>query len=121
MGQEAFNAGDLSPLKPYLAPDVEWGAAGAFPGLARSYRGLEGMDEWMATVRSSFSSFSATTERVISDEEDRIVLVEHLRAVGRESGAEVEMRIYAVYDIADGRITRRRAFATEEEALAAAG
>lgn len=120
IGQDAFNADDLDPIKPHVSADVEWGAAGAFPGVEPVYRGPAGMDEWMETVRSSFSEFRASTDRVISDEEEQLIIVEHLWARGRESGVEVEMRIYAVYDFADGKIVRRRAFTTEEEALAAA-
>ena len=120
IGQEAFNAGDLEPIKSHLAPDLEWGAVGAFPGLADVYHGPDGLDDWMETVRSSFSESHASLDRVISDDPGQVVIVEHLRALGRESGAEVEMLIYSVYSFADGKITRRRSFTSEAEALAAA-
>ena len=121
LGQEAFNAGDLGPVKPYMKPDLEWGAIGAFPGLADLYHGHDGIDEWMETVRSSFADFHASLERVLHDGGDEIAVVEHLRAVGRESGVEVEMRIFSVYSFADGKITGRLAFTNEDDALAAIG
>lgn len=120
-GQDAFNRGDLDPVKDDFSADVDWGAVGAFPGLASSYRGHDGIDRWMQTVRAAFASFSASLERVVRDDGDVVVVVEHLRGRGRESRAEVEMRIHSVYWFEDGRIVRRRAFTGgEEEALAAA-
>jgi ketosteroid isomerase-like protein len=119
-GYEGFNRGNLSDLKDDVADDVEWGAVGAFPGLSDLYRGRDGLDEWMETVRSSFESLDVSFERVLSDEGDTVAVAEHLRGRGRESGAEVEMRVYSVYRFEDGVIVRREAFTSEDEALAAA-
>jgi ketosteroid isomerase-like protein len=120
-GQLAFKDGDMSPMRPHLSPDVEWGSVDAFPGLRDTYHGPDGVDEWMATVRSSFEDFEVTLERVIRDEDEFAVVAEHLRGVGRESGAEVEMAICSVYWFRDGKIFRRRGFTTEDQALAAVG
>lgn len=119
-GQEGFNRGDMGPVKHLLSADLDWGAMSAFPGLDAAYSGHEGIDAWMKTVRSSFSSFEVSLERVVHDGGDVVAVTEHLQAIGRESRAEVEMTIVSVYWFADGRIAKRRAFTTEEEALAAA-
>ncbi len=50
-----------------------------------------------------------------------LVISERLRGRGRESRAEVDMRIFSVYWFEAGRIAKRRVFADETEARAAAG
>ena len=120
-GQEGFSRGDLSALREDVSEDVEWGSVGAFPGLADVYRGPEGMDEWMETVRASWEVFEVSLEEVVRDLDDLVVVIEHLRGLGRESRAEVEMRIWSTYWFDQGKIVKRRAFTTEAEALEAAG
>jgi ketosteroid isomerase-like protein len=119
-GQAGFNRGDLSGMQDQVTPDVDWGAVGAFPGLADTYRGRGGLDEWMDAVRTAFSDFEVSLEEVLRDEDEMSVVVEHLHGHGRESGAEVEMRVYSVYWFTDGKIAKRRAFTSRDEALAAA-
>lgn len=120
-GQEGFSRGDLSSLREDVSEDVEWGSVGAFPGLEDVYRGPEGMDEWMETVRASWELFEVSLEGVVRDLDDVVVVIEHLRGLGRESRAEVEMRIWSAYWFEQGKIVKRRAFTTEAEALEAAG
>ena len=121
LGQEGFSRGDLGPVKGLVADDVEWGAVGAFAGLEDVYRGPEGMDEWMEAVRSSWERFDVSLDGVLRDLDDVVVVAELLRGRGRESHAEVEMRIFSVYWFEQGKIAKRRAFMTEAEALEAAG
>ena len=104
-----------------LTDGVEWASIAAFPGLEQVYRGRHGVAEWMNAVRSSFGDFDVTLESVIRDLGDALVVAEQLRASGRESGAEVEMRIFTVYRFEGDRLASRHAFVTEQEALEAAG
>jgi ketosteroid isomerase-like protein len=50
-----------------------------------------------------------------------VVVTELLRGRGRESGAEVEMRVFSAYWFENGKIRRREAFTEREAALRAAG
>jgi ketosteroid isomerase-like protein len=70
-------------------------------------------------VRSAWESFEVSTEEVLRDDEDVVVIVERLFGRGRQSGAEAEMTLVAAYWFEKGKIVRRRAFETPQEALAA--
>jgi ketosteroid isomerase-like protein len=118
-GQEGFTRADESMTRDFVADDVEWGTTAAFPGLETVYHGPDGMRDWMESVRSAWEWFEVSTDEVIVDTEDEVLLVEHLKARGRGSGAEVEMTIYAIYSFEDGLVKRRRVFMDREEALAA--
>jgi ketosteroid isomerase-like protein len=120
IGYEGFNRGDLRAAREILAEDVEWGTTGAFPGIEGVYRGPDALDEWMESLRAEWREFSVGLAEVLAETDDAVVLAERLWGRGRESGAEVEMRTYAVYRFnAEGKLTLREAFSTSDEALAA--
>jgi ketosteroid isomerase-like protein len=102
-------------------PDVEWGATGAFPGVEGMYRGPEAMQEWMNVIRSEWENFRVTLDEVLHDEGDVLVVTELLRGRGRESGVEVEMRVFSAYWFEQGKLRRRAAFTERLAALEAAG
>jgi ketosteroid isomerase-like protein len=119
VGHDGFNQGDLSRAKANLAQDVEWGTTGTWPGLEGTYRGPDALDEWMETLQSEWESFRVSLDEVVEDAGDVVVLAELLSGRGRESGIEVEMRVFSVYWSEGGEIVKRRSFRTREEALAA--
>jgi ketosteroid isomerase-like protein len=118
---EAFNRGDSSGPIAISTPDVEWGAIGAFPGVERRYRGPQGIQEWMDAIRSAWEAFEVSVDEVLYDERDLLVTAELLRGRGRSSGAEVQMRIFAVYRFEREKVRRREAFTERNDALEAAG
>ncbi len=93
---EAFNRGDISPVLDLATRDVEWGATGAFPGVEGVYRGPEAMQEWVEVIRSAWEEFEVTLDEVLYDDDEILVVTELLRGRGRESHAEVEMRVLSV-------------------------
>jgi ketosteroid isomerase-like protein len=124
-GYEAFNRGDTSAIAALAreigTPDMEWGATGAFPGVEGMYRGPEAMEEWMQIIRSEWKEFEVTLDEVLYDGDDVVVVTELLRGRGRESGAEVEMRVFSAYWFEQGKIRKRAAFTEPKAALEAAG
>ena len=122
---EALDRGDLDIWfnSDDLAEDFEW----VMPnegglGLAPSYRGREGFREFMQTwTQEQFQDWSIELERLIDAGDDRVVAFFHQRAIGRESGVPVELRMATLYELEDGRIVRMRHFLDREEAREAAG
>jgi ketosteroid isomerase-like protein len=121
VGHEGFSRGDMTEAKRNLSDDVEWGTTGAWPGLEGRYRGKDALDEWMQTLHSEWESFGVSLDEVVRDDGDVIVLAERLTGRGRESGIEVEMKVFSVYWGDGGKIVRRQSFNSRDEALAALG
>jgi ketosteroid isomerase-like protein len=76
---------------------------------------------WMDLIRSAWEEFEVTLDEVLYDGDDVVVVTELLRGRGRESGAEVEMRVFSAYWFENGTLRRREAFTERNAALAAAG
>ena len=119
-GYRAFTRGDLAAVTHLVTPDVEWGAT-SFPGIESVYRGHEGMQRWMGTIRSAWVTFEVTLDEVLHDGGDLVVVAERVRGRGRESDAEVEMCVYSTYWFEEGRLRKRSVFADRRRALEAAG
>lgn len=116
----AFNRDDTSWAQASVAADVVWGTTGTFPGMDRVYRGPGGVEEWMRTVRKEWEQFEVSITEVLAEANDALAVVERIWGKGRESGAEAEMSLFALYRFnADGLVIERRAFTSREAALAA--
>jgi ketosteroid isomerase-like protein len=124
-GYEVFNRGDSSEIVEFAreigAPDLEWGATGAFPGVESVYRGPEAIRDWMEVIRSEWKDFEVSLDEVLHEGDEVLIVAERLRGRGRESGAEVEMRVFSAYWFAGGKLKRRSAFIDPQEAREAAG
>ncbi len=57
----------------------------------------------------------------VEDLGDQVMTIERSRAKGKRSGAEVGMRTYSLWKLRDGKVVRWQGYASEEEALKAAG
>jgi ketosteroid isomerase-like protein len=120
-GYEAFNRGDMSEVAQLTTADVEWGATGTFPGVDGVYRGPGAMQEWVDLIRSEWEEFEVTLDEVLHDEDDLLVVCELLRGRGRSSHVDVEMRVFSLYRLDQGRVRKREAFTEREDALKTAG
>jgi ketosteroid isomerase-like protein len=90
-------------------------------GVEGMYRGAEAMQTWMEVIRSEWKDFEVTLDEVLYDSGDVVAVTERLRGRGRESGAEVEMRVFSAYWFRQGKLRRRAAFTERKTALEAAG
>jgi ketosteroid isomerase-like protein len=120
-GYEAFNRGDMSAVAGLAARDVEWGATGAFPGIAGLHRGPEAIQQWADAIHSDWVDFEVSLDEVLHDGGDVVVVTERLRGRDRARGDDVEIRIYAAYWFEDGKVRRRAASTSRKVALEAAG
>ena len=119
---DAWNRDDFEAARAMVHPDVEWRSSGVFPGLEPVYRGEAGVRDWWQQLREPFERFTVEIERLIEREGRALVVAQvRFRAVGKESGAPVDLQFANVWEFRDGLIVRYRAYASVDEALAAVG
>jgi ketosteroid isomerase-like protein len=118
LAYDAFARGDLETLTTFLAADIEWRTTPDVPFLG-TYSGLDdflrGMDEWTG----AFEEVTTEVEEMI-DAGENVIVHHRMRGRGRDSGAEVDLAIYQVVTVRDGKLTRMHDYLTREEALEAA-
>ena len=100
-------------------PDVEitWVETNPDPGPNR------GIDEAMRAIEEWFESFDEFFMRPTEylDAGDRVIVTLVTPGRGKDSGAQVEMTVYCVIAVKDGKIASYREYPTKAEALEAAG
>jgi ketosteroid isomerase-like protein len=119
-GFEAFNAGGVEGIIPFIHPDFE---ATTPPNLASepdTYRGHDGIRRW-------FDSFDDVMDQIRWDAHgfeqvgDFVVVDFTLRARGRTSGLDFGQDAAMVWSLRDGKAIGVELFVTLDEARAAAG
>ena len=84
------------------------------------YRGIDGAIEALNEWFESFGEFRLIPSEFI-DAGDAVMVTSTQRGTGKGSGAEVEMTVFWVFELEDGKIARWREFSTRAGALEAAG
>src|SRR5687767_13220825 len=109
---DAAGRGDNDAAFELYAPDIEWDvtpSAAAQLGLEPVYRGHEGVRRYWRDYLSAFERLDFQLEELV-DAADRVLAVARERALGRVSGIAFENRVFAVWTLRNGEITRMRAF-----------
>jgi ketosteroid isomerase-like protein len=119
-GFQAMTEGGVEALLPLIHPDFEMATPPAMSAEPDTYRGPEGIRRYFASFYEAMDevSFEAHEIRAVGD---LVVVAATLRARGRTTGIETEQSVALVWEVRDGRAFRVEAFATLEEAMAAAG
>jgi ketosteroid isomerase-like protein len=115
---EAYERGDLAGmLKDTSAEMVTYRADpdGAI------FRGPEGFLQALAEWTEEFDDFTATAEEFIDANENQVVVRVHQVAIGAQSGTPIAADFWFVHTMSDGKGTRVDIFASESQALEAAG
>jgi len=122
-GIAAINSRDRAALAELTHEQAEWRpaltAGGALEGSV--YRGLGGMERYLDDLDAEFAKTDITIESLAPIDERRVFYRGRVIAEGRESGVELEVPIWAVWEVRDGKVWRGVAFLNEREALEAAG
>jgi len=113
---EALNRGDVEAAIGALAEDAEWHESRALPGTG-VYRGRAAIHDFLDDFLASWERFHQEIEETrVSG--DRVAVLIHLRARGRESSADVDARYAHVWRLRDGLGARVDAYYDRDEALA---
>jgi ketosteroid isomerase-like protein len=99
----------------FFRPDFEWRPAVTDLG-DKTYIGLAGFREWQHDIEEVTDEAIQTGLEVEAIGERVVLVLSRMRIVGKGSGAEFESEYGAVYEMADGRGVRGRAFLSHEEA-----
>jgi ketosteroid isomerase-like protein len=106
----AINARDRGAIKALSAPDI------VVATTVESYRGAEGLLEWMDEGDDAFDDF--TVELLEVEELAGHVLASmRQRGRGKASGADVDHRFTHVWTLRDGRAIRLQSFANRDDAV----
>lgn len=102
-------------------PEIEFDTSDfPFPDVRGISRGRQAVERWWHDWLAAWGTLEADYE--LRDAGDSVVLLLSQRMRGRSSGVEVPVwRYAAVITLRDGLITRWRIYASQDEALAAAG
>jgi ketosteroid isomerase-like protein len=111
----------LTSLSEVLDPEIEWDASDSpVPDIGGVYRGREAVVQWWREWLAAWQTVEFEYELV--DVGDRVVLLLDQRMRGRSTGIEVSLGKYAhVGTFKDGRLVHWKAYASQSEALEAAG
>jgi ketosteroid isomerase-like protein len=118
---DATNRRDADAFVANLSPDVEWEDTLFWTQRARTYRGREGVREWLNEIQEPWESLHLVAEEITDASDGRLFVEFAITTSGKESGVETQFRFWTVLWIADGRVTRRKSFHHRAEALDAAG
>ena len=113
---------DLSPFEVYAEDIVwDWSNTRRFDLLPKQvYLGHEGVRQAWREILAAFGEVDLEVEELI-DAGDQVLAVIRDRQVGRASGAAVETTHFAVWTLADGKVTQCRVFDDQAESLEAVG
>jgi ketosteroid isomerase-like protein len=122
-GLEALNARDEEAIQAVVTDELEWRPAVTAGGsLERKvYRGKRAMIEYWTDLDADFDETRFFIERVEPIGTDRVLYRGRVTARGKASGVPLDLAVWGLWQIRDGKLVRGTAFRTEAEALEAAG
>ncbi len=103
-----------------IAEDVVYVSSPTAPPGFGTYHGHEGVVQHLVDWRQAWTDYEMEIERV-EDLGDQVMTIERNRAKGKRSGVGVDMRTYSLWKLRDGKVVRWQGYASEDEALEAAG
>jgi ketosteroid isomerase-like protein len=116
----AFNRGDLDAAIADAAPDAEYVATGAIPGVGRVYRGPDGFRRFLEGFWSEFIDARIELHELIETGNQALASTT-LRGRGKQSGVEANWQIWTLWTLRNGKVARGQSFVSRGEALEAAG
>ncbi len=104
-----------------FTPDLTIHAHYEGPSGQLLYTGYEGMHAWADDIVALFTRFVRHNTDWQPLGPDALLVNQHVEAIGRDSGADIELNLWLLWLIEDGRICSVRTFPDRFLAEAAAG
>ena len=120
---DALNARDFDTIAQLAHEDGEWRPALTAGGDLEHpvYRGLAGMRQYADDMDDLFVDTRFEVERLDLVDPDRIFFYGRVTARGRGSGVPVDVPVWALWELRDGKLLRGTAYLAEAKALEALG
>ena len=117
-GIERFNRGDVAGVLRYFHPEIRF--EHRLVELQVDVTGIDAVRDWFVDAAKIFDPWTVDCDD-IRDLGDRVLALGTVRAVGKESGVEVEMPFTVLATVKDGLVTHFTDYGDREKALEAAG
>jgi ketosteroid isomerase-like protein len=116
---EAFGRRDIDGATDIAGPNSEITAPESLPW-GGTYRGQDGFKEFTQNLFEHFDEFSAKAEKVLSADDDHVVVVAQVTAKTK-SGNDFQGRVVWLYRLRDGKIVQAEASTDTAKLLEALG
>ncbi len=122
-GIEALNARSVEAIERLVVPDGEWRPILTAGGdLERPvYRGAAGMAQYMTDLDELFEGTEVHVQELDPIGPNHVLFGGRVTARGRKSGVPIDERLWAVWELRNGKILRGTAHRTKADALEAVG
>ena len=122
-GLQALNARDEEAIQAVVTDEMEWRPAVTAGGsLERKvYRGRRAMIEYWTDLDADFEETRFFIERVEPIGADCLLYRGRVTARGKASGVPLDLAVWGLWQIRDGKLISGTAFQSEAEALEATG
>src|SRR5688500_7022275 len=111
---------DVEEILSYIDPEGELHSAVIGGAEGNVYRGHEGFRRWFAETDDAFAEIRTDVTEA-RDLGDRVLVLGHIKARGRESGAPVDAPTGWIFTVGRGRLVKAEGFLSHAETLEAAG
>ena len=116
---EAFERGDFDGMVADFAPTFEYVPTGMIPGVAGTYRGPEGLREFLRWMWEEFDGPRIEMHELTAAG-DQVLTSVTLRGRGKQSGVDASWDVWHLWTIQDGKVLHGQAFNGRNDALEAA-
>ena len=119
-GYGALAEGGVEALLEYVDPKFESTPPPELVTEPDTYRGHDGLRRYFASFEEAMEDIRFEPDEFTPVGEKLVVVPATLRARGKQTGIEVEQRLFNLWHMREGRAIRLEIFATMDEAMAAA-